>query len=105
MSDTSIGTCSSLIDPALVSVVGVVEDQGMVPFPGSKVSKDKKKLTSPDDNKSDTSISAKSSSDKPFKSSSGSRLAKSADVKIDALEKKWLEKFNRLEALLIARSL
>ena len=56
--------------------------------------------------KSDTSQPAKSSTDKPVKSTSGSRLAKfSADMEIDALDQKWSERFNRLEASLITRSL
>ena len=75
--------------------------------PGSSVSKEKKKkLPSCDLNKFDTSKFAKSSSDKPVKSSSGNRLAKSsADAKINALDQKWSDRFNWLEALLIARSL
>ena len=49
MSDTSDDTSSSLIDPALVSVVGVVDSQGMLQSPDSSVSAEKKKkLTSPD---------------------------------------------------------
>ena len=61
-SDTSVDTSSSLVDPALVSVVGVVDSQGMLQSCGSSVSKEKKKqLTSPDHNsKSDTIVNRSS---------------------------------------------
>ena len=89
-SDTSVDTSYSLMT-GLVPVVGFVNGQQSLQSPGLCVSKEKKKkLISPDhDNRSNNSdskshiILAKSSSDKPVKSSttSGSRLAKrSADA-------------------------
>ena len=87
----------SLMNPALVSVVGVVDSQG--------VSEEKKKKVAAFDRntKVPASILTKSSSDKPLVIS---RSAKSSvDAKVDALDQKWLERFNRLEALLLARSL
>ena len=49
---------------------------------------------------------AKSSSDKPAKLVPDSRLAKfSADTRIDALDQKWSDRFNWLEAFLLARSM
>ena len=47
----TVYSCSSLMDPALVSVVGVAHGQGMLKSPGSIVSKEKKKkVTSSDEN-------------------------------------------------------
>ena len=110
-SETSVAvvdTNSSLVDPALVSVVEVVDGQGFVKSPGKSVTKEKqKKVISPDGNtKFSASKPAKSSLDKPAKLSGDSRSVKSSvDFKIEALDQKWSERFNRLEALLLARSL
>ena len=51
--------------------------------------------------------SAKSTTvNKPAKSSTDSRPAKSsADIKIEVLDQKWSERFNRLQTLLLARTL
>ena len=77
-----------LIDPASVSVIGVVSgpspDKTPVP-PEKKVKKDK-------------------SSVKPKKSSS-STLTSNTEDKFTALEDKWSERFSRLEALLLAKSM
>ena len=77
-----------LIDPASVSVIGVVSgpspDKSPVP-PEKKVKKDK-------------------SSVKPKKSSS-STLTSNTEDKFTALEDKWSERFSRLEALLLAKSM
>ena len=61
--------------------------------------KSKKKTASP-------AKPAKSSDSKPAKSSTDSMSAKSSvDSKIKALDQKWSEQFNKLEALLLARTL
>ena len=91
---------SSLIDPSSVTVLGVVDDQGIVKSPGS--SSEKKKKTSVDKVKPQTSKD--SSADKPSKSLSKSHKS-SQDSRIDQLDQKWSECFNRLEALLLAKSL
>ena len=91
---------SSLIDPSSVTVVGVVDDQGIVKSPGS--SSEKKKKASVDQPNPHTS--KEPSADKPFKSLSKSHKS-SQDSKIDQLDQKWSERFNRLEALLLAKSL
>ena len=59
----------SLIDPSSVTVVGAVDDQGMLQSPGlsSGVEKKKKKVSSDDKPQSQTSIPPKSGSDKPSK--------------------------------------
>ena len=91
---------SSLIDPSSVTVVGVVDDQGIVKSPGS--SSEKKKKASVD--KPNPQTSKEPSADKPSKSLSKSHKS-SQDSKIDQLDQKWSERFNRLEALLLAKSL
>ena len=99
---------SSLMDPALVLVVGAVDDQGMLQSPGSSASKkdQKKKVPSSENTTNIASKPAKSSADKPAKSVSDSKSAKfSADAKINQLDPKWLDRFNRLVALPLARTL
>ena len=90
---------SSLIDPSVVTVVGAVDDQGIVKSPGS--SSDKKKKPSTDKPKAQTSKVSKA--DKPSKSLKPSKS--SQDSRFDQLDQKWSERFNRLEALLLAKSL
>ena len=92
---------SSLIDPSSVTVVGVVDDQGIVKSPGSSSDK-KKKNIHPD--KPQSSKESKTSTDKPSKSLTKSHRS-SPDTRIDELDQKWSERFNRLEALLLSRSL
>ena len=91
---------SSLIDPSSVTVVGVMDDQGIVKSPGS--SSEKKKKASVD--KPNPHTYKEPSADKPSKSLSKSHKS-SQDSKIDQLDQKWSEHFNRLEALLLAKSL
>ena len=90
---------SSLIDPSSLTVVGAVDDQGIVKSPGS--CSDKKKKTSVD---KPTPQTSKEPSDKPSKSLPKSHKS-SQDSRFDQLDQKWSERFNRLEALLLARSL
>ena len=90
---------SSLIDPSVVTVVGAVDDQGIVKSPGS--SSDKQKKQSTDKPKAQTSTVSKA--DKPSKSLKPTKS--SQDSRFDQLDQKWSERFNRLEALLLAKSL
>ena len=90
---------SSLIDPSVVTVVGVVDDQGIIKSPGS--SSDKKKKQNVDKPKTQTSKDSKA--DKPSKSIKPTKS--SQDSRFDQLDQKWSECFNRLEALLLAKSL
>ena len=83
-----------MIDPSSVSVLGAVDNQGSVkspasappPPPDKKPKKDTKKEKSP---------STKAS--KP-------QSQASTDVEIAELDNKWSERFNRLEALIMAKS-
>ena len=92
---------SSLIDPSSVTVVGAVDDQGILQSPGA--SSEKKKKPNPSE-KTKTSKDSKPASDKPSKSLSKSHRS-SPDTRIDELDQKWSDRFNRLEALLLAKSL
>ena len=81
-----------LVDPSNVSVIGPVEKQDISPTeppPDKKTKKDTKKIA-----KREKSPSASTS-----KTSQGS-----TDDKIATLDSKWSERFNRLEALLLARN-
>ena len=102
---TSKSDSSSLVDLALVSVVGAVDGQGMLQSPDLSACKEKKKNITSED-KFPSSKPAKSSTDKPAKSAFDSRSAKSSsDAIINALDQKWSDRFNQLEVLLLARSM
>ena len=89
---------SSLIDLSSVTVVGAVDAQGILQSPGSSSGKGQKTDSSskPKD--------LKSKAEKPSKSSSKSHKS-SVDSRIDDLDQKWADRFNRLEALLLAKTL
>ena len=87
---------SSLIDPSTVTVVGAVDDQGTLQSPGSSSGADKKKKDKKPAPEKPKSGKSKSTDPKPSKSSS--------DDRIDELDKKWADRFNRLEALLLANN-
>ena len=93
---------SSLIDPSSVTVVGAVDGQGILKSPGLSSGKKKKTVSSdkpkvvPKDNKSNAEKPSKSSV-KPHKSS--------VDSRIDDLDQRWSDRFSRLEALLLAKTL
>ena len=92
----------TLVDPAHVSVLGDVQVQGTVRSPdlSAQPAEKKKKV---EDKKS---LSKSVKSDKSTKSASSSRPATvSTDHIIDELDQKWSDRFNRLEALLMARTL
>ena len=93
----------TLIDPNLVSVVGVVDGQSSgLSGPAEK----KVKKTEKAEAKKSSSRSAKSS--KPVKASSsgqGPSTDTSTDLALSELDKKWSERLNKLEALLLSRTL
>ena len=93
---------SSLIDPSSVTVVGAVDDQGILQSPGS--SSGKKKAT-PSEKVKASSSKDKAVTEKPSKSLSSKAHRASPDTRIEELDQKWSERFNRLEALLLAKSL
>ena len=104
--DTEAHT-TTLEDPGLVSVLGAVDSQDTPGDSASNEPVEKKK-------KSDTKHASKSTkAEKSAKSSSGRSASTSADIKastssadtkIADLDKKWADRFNRLEALLLAKT-
>ena len=93
---------SSLIDPSSVTVVGAVDAQGVVKSP--RLSSDKKKKKPNPLEKKTSSKHTKSGEEKSSKSPPQSHRS-SADTRTDELDLKWSERFKRLEALLIAKTL
>ena len=91
----------TLMDPSLVTVMGVVDGQpASGPSDLSEKSAEKKKKK--EDKKVSSSKPVKP--DKPVKSSHRPS-ADSTDQKLEVMEQKWLDRFNRLEALLLAKTL
>ena len=99
----------TLVDPALVSVVGVVDGQSTPGASGLSGSVEKKKKTETKHSSSKSSKaekSVKATSNQPPTTSSESRsTTSSTDTNIADLDKKWADRFNRLEALLLAKTL
>ena len=101
----------AVVDPALVSVVGVLDGQTTSGLSGpaekkSKKVESKKLPTSTKPARSDKSV--KSSSNPPPTTSTtdkGKSTTSSTDSKISDLDKKWSDRFNRLEALLLAKTI
>ena len=85
MDSTPSKESDTFVDPASVSVIGAVDNQGSVQSPVAPPEKKTKK------EKTATSKS------KPSKKSD-------TESKIADLDSKWSERFNQLEALLLARS-
>ena len=98
------GTLSpTLVDPSLVVVVGVVDGQSTSRSPGlseqpveKKKKKDDKKATISKSVKPEKSV--KATSHRPSSSDS-------TDQKLEVMEQKWSDRYNRLEALLLAKTL
>ena len=65
----------------------------------------KKKVSSEDNVKTQPVKHPKSSSEKPSKSSDSKSTRSAADAWIDELNQKWSDRFNRLEVLLLARTI
>ena len=98
---SSVTLSPTLVGPALVSVMGVKDGQSTLRSPGLSVQPaEKKKKT--EDKKATSSKLVKP--DKPVKSTSN-RPSSSTDSRFDELDQKWSDRFNRLEALLMARTL
>ena len=105
----------TLVDPALLSEVGVVDGQSTSRSPGLSAPPEKKRKS--DSKKSSTSKSVKSdkavktSTSRPPASTSTDKSASdrpsssSTDSRFTELDQKWSDRFNRLEALLMARTL
>ena len=98
----------TLVDPALVSVVGVVDGQSTSGASGlsGPVEKKAKKAEVKHPTKTKSDKPAKSTSSRPPTSSTdqGKSTTSSTDTKIADLDKKWSDRFNRLEALLLAKT-
>ena len=91
----------TLVDPALVSVVGVADGQSTSRSPGlseQPVEKKKKDKKASSSKSTKPEKSGKSTSHQPSSSDS-------TDEKLEVMEQKWSDRFNRLEALLLAKSL
>ena len=102
----------TLVDPALVSVVGVVDGQTTSGLSGPAEKKPKKAeskksmTTSAKPARSEKSV--KSSSNRPPTTSTtdqGKSTTSSTDSRISDLNRKWSDRFNRLEALLMAKNI
>ena len=99
---TSDNTLSpSLVDPSLVTVMGVVDGQSTSGLPGLSEKPAEKKKKKED---------KKDSSSKPVKPDKSVKTSHrpyvdSTDQKLDAMEQTWSDRFNRLEALLLAKTL
>ena len=81
----------ALVNPPTVPVIGAVDDQGSVKSPAS--------VAPP--------YSKKAKQDKSFSTStkfSKAQTQANTELKIAELDQKWSDRFNRLEALLMARS-
>ena len=102
-SSTDSTLSPTLVDPSLVTVMGVVDGQSTSRSPGlsdQPVEKKKKK----EDKKASSEKSVKA--DKSVKSSSHRTSSTSSiDQKLEVMEQKWSDRFNWLEALLLSKSL
>ena len=105
----------TLVDLALVSVVGVVDGQGTSGASGLSGPEEKRRKSEKKSDKKSTSSKpvkpdkSVKSPNRPASSSSAARQGKSTapstDSKLSDLDKKWSDRFNRLEALLMAKTL
>ena len=80
-----------LVDPSSVSVIGVVDGQGSVKSPAPVPPPDKKPKKDNENSKKEKSPCTKMSKH-------------STDEKFSEMDSKWLERFSRLEALIMAKS-
>ena len=76
----------TLVDPSTVSVIGAVSDKASVSSPPESVPEKKAKKDKP-------------SATKPKKT-----VERSSDKKMEELDRKWSDRFNRLEAVLMSKS-
>ena len=110
---------STLVDPSLVSVIGLAKETGvksseeMSTSPvGAKVKKTDKSLEAVSSTsevaktrKSPDSKVAKEKSTKKRHSSPVKSTTASTESKLEAMDSKWSERFSRLEAMLLSKSL
>ena len=89
-----------------MTVVGAVDDQGMLQSPGSSSGTDKKmkKAKPVDKPKTHSSKPTKCASEKPANSPMSIPSRSMAHARIDELDQKWSDRFHRLEALLLAKT-
>ena len=93
---------STLVDPALVSVLGVAKDGEALnseeesSTPGAKAKKTQSSEESRSRNVKDRKI--ESAKDK------GKAMKKTTDCELEAMDQKWLEHFSRLEAMMLSKS-
>ena len=107
--DRSSDTLSlTLVDPALVSVVGVVDGQTTSGLSGPAEKKSKKsevkKSSSSKPAKPEKSVKPSSSRPPAASPSQGKSTTSTTDSKISELDKKLADRFNRLKALLLAKT-
>ena len=95
-SDTTLSP--TLVDPALVSVVGVVDGQSTSGSPGLSGKPAEKRK------KKEEKKASRSKPDKSVKSTHRPS-SDSTDQKLEVMEQKWSDRFNRLEVLLLAKTL
>ena len=76
----------TLVDPSIISVIGAVSDKVSVSSPLESAPEKKLKK------------------DKPSAPKSKKTVEKSTDKKMEELDKKWSDRFNRLEVLLMSKS-
>ena len=79
---------SSLIDPSSVTVVGAVDGQGILQFPGSSSGSEKRKKDKKLGSEKSEKPKSSKSSEKPSKSVEPKPSRSSADARIDELDKK-----------------
>ena len=91
---SDVALSPTLVDPSLVTVMGVVDGQ-----PASGPSDLSEKPAEKKKKKEDKKVS----SSKPVKSSHRPS-AESTDQNLEVMEQKWSDRFNRLEALLLAKT-
>ena len=95
---TSDNTLSpTLVDPSLVTVMGVVDGQSASGPPDLSEKPAEKKKTEEKKEKKVATSKPVNSSHRPS--------AESADQKLEVMEQRWSDRFNRLEALLSAKTL
>ena len=82
-----------LVDPASVSVIGAVDNQGTVKSASAPPPEKKPKKGGKKDSKKVKSPSTKATSSQP-----------TTDERFTELDHKWLERFSRLEALILAKN-
>ena len=98
---SDVALSPTLVDPSLVMVMGVVDGQS-ASGPSDLSEKPAEKKKKKEDKKVSSSKPVKP--DKPVKSSHRPS-AESTDQKLEVMEQKWSNRFNRLEALLLAKTL